>query len=92
MDQAQMAEIAETFLALPPRQRQVVRMFAEGVSQADIGAQLFISTGAVNQHLQRAYRRVGCADGRGQSRQLAKMLGYLEGYQAASKQQNGEAA
>ncbi|CCH28460.1 AAA family ATPase [Actinosynnema sp. NPDC047251] len=47
--------------ALTPQELQVVRMAAEGLSNRDIGAQLFLSPRTVGYHLYKAYPKLGVA-------------------------------
>ncbi|QFZ17038.1 AAA family ATPase [Saccharothrix syringae] len=47
--------------ALTPQELQVVRLAAEGLSNRDIGAQLFLSPRTVGHHLYKAYPKLGVA-------------------------------
>ena len=47
--------------ALTPQELQVVRLAAEGLSNRDIGAQLFLSPRTVGYHLYKAYPKLGVA-------------------------------
>ncbi|MEM6989376.1 MAG: FHA domain-containing protein [Myxococcota bacterium] len=45
--------------ALRPREREVAMLVAEGLTNAEIGARLGISTGTVGRHLANSYERLG---------------------------------
>jgi ATP/maltotriose-dependent transcriptional regulator MalT len=49
----------ETDLVLSPAERRVVSLVVEGLSNADIAEQLFLSVKTVETHLARVYRRFG---------------------------------
>ena len=46
---------------LPDRELQVVRLVAEGLSNNEIAARLYISPRTVTTHLQHVYQRLGLA-------------------------------
>jgi len=46
-------------LELTPRQREIIALVAEGLSNQEIGERLGISEGTVKQHLQRIFERLG---------------------------------
>jgi DNA-binding NarL/FixJ family response regulator len=47
---------------LTPQELQVVRLAASGMSNRDIGAQLFLSPRTVGYHLYKAFPKLGVAD------------------------------
>jgi len=47
--------------ALTARERQILRLLATGLANADIGAQLFVSEKTVRNHLSSVYRKLGVA-------------------------------
>jgi DNA-binding NarL/FixJ family response regulator len=58
-------------LALTPRQREILGLVAQGLTNAEIGRQLYLTEGTVKQHLRAAYKVLGV-----RSRvQAAKILG-----------------
>ncbi|MGH3585623.1 MAG: LuxR C-terminal-related transcriptional regulator, partial [Pseudonocardia sp.] len=50
---------ADPVARLTPQERQVARLAAAGLSNADIAAQLFLSPRTVGHHLYRAYPKLG---------------------------------
>ncbi|WP_027345785.1 helix-turn-helix transcriptional regulator [Hamadaea tsunoensis] len=52
---------ADPLTALTPQERQVVRLAANGLSNRDIAAQLFLSPRTVGYHLYKAYPKLGVA-------------------------------
>jgi DNA-binding NarL/FixJ family response regulator len=46
-------------LALTPRQREIVGLVARGLTNAEIGRELFLTEGTVKQHLRAAYKALG---------------------------------
>ena len=53
---------AGEFDHLPPRARQVARLYAEGLSQKEVAAQLSLSTSTVSNHLETVYRALAVRD------------------------------
>ena len=47
--------------SLTPQERQIVRLAAQGLSNKDIAAQLFLSPRTVGHHLYKAYPKLGVA-------------------------------
>jgi len=48
--------------ALSPRELEVLRLVARGLSNADIGRELYISEATVKTHLLRAFAKLGVSD------------------------------
>ena len=46
-------------LALTPRQREILGLVARGLTNAEIGRELFLTEGTVKQHLRAAYKALG---------------------------------
>ncbi|MFD0852404.1 response regulator transcription factor, partial [Actinomadura adrarensis] len=59
---------------LTPQELQIARLAAQGLSNRDIGAQLFLSHRTVGYHLYKAYPKLGIAS-RGELKDLAGRLG-----------------
>jgi DNA-binding CsgD family transcriptional regulator len=64
----------ETRDELTAQERQVARLAGEGLSNAEIGARLFISPRTVEWHLRKAYAKLGIRS----RRELSQALGSLE--------------
>jgi ATP/maltotriose-dependent transcriptional regulator MalT len=60
--------------ALTPQELQIVRLAAQGLSNRDIAAQLFLSHRTVGYHLYKAYPKLGIAS-RGELKDFADRLG-----------------
>jgi DNA-binding NarL/FixJ family response regulator len=59
---AEPAPDAKAFAELTPREVDVVRLVARGVSNAEIGGELFLSEATVKTHLTSILRKVGLRD------------------------------
>ncbi|GAB3259131.1 response regulator transcription factor [Kineosporia babensis] len=53
---------AERIAILSPREREAVRLVAEGLSNAEITQRLVISPATAKAHVNRALRKCGCRD------------------------------
>ncbi len=52
----------EERVALSPREQEVLKLTAEGLSAPEIGFQLHVSAATVKTHMQRAYEKLGVSD------------------------------
>ena len=66
--------------SLTPRERQVLELMAQGLSNGSIAGRLFVTGGAVEKHTQRIFAKLGLSpdDSAGHRRVLA-VLAYLRG-------------
>jgi RNA polymerase sigma factor (sigma-70 family) len=48
--------------ALSPRQREILGLVVEGMSNAEIGKHLYLSESTIKQHLRAAYKALGVKD------------------------------
>ncbi|TCB98393.1 response regulator transcription factor [Micromonospora zingiberis] len=62
---------------LSSRERDVLILLAQGLSNAEIGQHLFVSEGTVKTHVYRVFTKLGC-DNRVQAAMLAQRAGLLE--------------
>ncbi len=62
---------------LTPRERQVLGLMAEGLSNAGIGEQLVISQGAVEKHITNVFMKLGLEPEDGAHRRVLAVLTYL---------------
>jgi DNA-binding NarL/FixJ family response regulator len=62
--------------ALSSREREVLVLLAQGLSNAEISAQLFVTEGTVKTHLYRVFTKTGC-ENRVQAAMLAQRTGLL---------------
>ncbi|MFY1694330.1 MULTISPECIES: response regulator [unclassified Solwaraspora] len=62
---------------LSDREREVLVLLAQGLSNAEIGQQLFVSEGTVKTHVYRVFAKLGC-ENRVQAAMLAQRAGLLE--------------
>ena len=51
--------LREEVASLTPREREILDLVAEGNSNAEIAARLWLSTGTVRMHLQHIYEKLG---------------------------------
>jgi two-component system nitrate/nitrite response regulator NarL len=47
---------------LSPREREILRLVAEGLAVSDVAARLFLSPATVKTHLQRSYQKLGVSE------------------------------
>lgn len=66
----------EKIEALSGREREVLVLLAQGLSNAEIGQQLFVSEGTVKTHVYRLFTKLGC-ENRVQAALLAQRAGLL---------------
>jgi DNA-binding NarL/FixJ family response regulator len=65
--------------ALTPREQDVMRLMAEGRSNAGIAAALVVTEGAVEKHVSSIFTKLGLAPGETDHRRVLAVLRYLEG-------------
>jgi DNA-binding NarL/FixJ family response regulator len=66
------------FDSLTRRERSVLELIAQGLSNASIAQKLEITTGAVERHVAHIYAKLGLRDGRGDHRRVLAVLEYLK--------------
>ena len=64
---------------LTPREREVLTLMAEGLSNAGIAERLVISAGAVEKHISNVFMKLGLAPEEGAHRRVLAVLTYLRG-------------
>lgn len=62
--------------ALSPREREVLELMAQGLSNSDIAAQLYLSGAAVSKHVANVFLKLGLAPGE-ENRRVRAVLTYL---------------
>lgn len=62
---------------LTPREREVLALMAEGLDNAEIAGRLFITTNAVNKHINGIFSKLGLASAEGGNRRVLAVLTYL---------------
>ena len=65
--------------ALTPRETEVLRLMAEGRSNAGIAAELVVSEGAVEKHVSSIFTKLGLPPAEQDHRRVLAVLRYLEG-------------
>ena len=64
---------------LTPREREVLTLMAEGLSNAAIAKKLWLTVGAVEKHISSIFARLGLYPGEDENRRVRAVLTYLEG-------------
>ncbi len=64
--------------ALSPREQEVIRLMAQGASNAGISAALFIGEGAVEKHIGNIFTKLGLLPAEAEHRRVLAVLRYLE--------------
>ena len=64
---------------LTPREREVLTLMAEGLSNAGIADRLVISAGAVEKHISNVFMKLGLEPEEGAHRRVLAVLTYLRG-------------
>lgn len=65
--------------SLTAREREVLELMAQGMSNAAVAAHLVVTEGAVEKHTQRIFARLGLAPDNSQHRRVLAVLRYLRG-------------
>jgi len=68
---------------LTPREREVLTLMAEGLSNAAIAKKLWLTVGAVEKHISSIFARLGLYPGEDENRRVRAVLTYLEGMRRA---------
>ncbi len=63
--------------ALTPREREVLAAMAEGLSNAAIAADLYVTEGAVEKHINSIFTKLGFLPSPGEHRRVLAVLTYL---------------
>jgi DNA-binding NarL/FixJ family response regulator len=64
---------------LTPREREVLALMAEGLSNSAIAKRLWLTVGAVEKHIRSIFGRLGLLPGDDENRRVRAVLTYLEG-------------
>ncbi|WP_283135157.1 response regulator transcription factor [Rhizohabitans arisaemae] len=64
--------------ALTPKEREVLSMMAEGLSNAAIAARLFVTDKAIGKHTNNIFAKLGLPPSEDQNRRVMAVLAYLE--------------
>lgn len=64
---------------LTPREREVLTLMAEGLSNSAIAKRLWLTVGAVEKHIGSIFARLGLLPGDDENRRVRAVLTYLEG-------------
>ena len=64
---------------LTPREREVLTLMAEGLSNSAIAKRLWLTVGAVEKHISSIFARLGLLPGDDENRRVRAVLTYLEG-------------
>jgi len=68
---------------LTPREREVLSLMAEGLSNSAIAKKLWLTVGAVEKHISSIFGRLGLLPGDDENRRVRAVLTYLEGTRGA---------
>ncbi len=68
----------EPLMRLSDRERDVLHLMAQGLSDKGIAERLFISTNTVGTHVQRIFRKLGLPDGADGNKRVLAVLSYLQ--------------
>ena len=68
---------------LTPREREVLSLMAEGLSNSAIAKRLWLTVGAVEKHISSIFGRLGLLPGDDENRRVRAVLTYLEGTRGA---------
>jgi len=71
--------------ALTPREQEVMKLIAEGRSNAAIASTLVLSVGAVEKHIASIFQKLRLPPSEDDHRRVLAVLAYLEGYPRAAK-------
>jgi DNA-binding NarL/FixJ family response regulator len=63
---------------LTPREREVLALMAEGLSNTAIAKRLWLTVGAVEKHISSIFARLGLLPGDDENRRVRAVLTYLE--------------
>jgi DNA-binding NarL/FixJ family response regulator len=69
----------EPLLALTPRENEVLRLMAEGRTNAGIAARMFVTEKAVSKHTNNIFGKLGLPPSEDDNRRVLAVLKYLEG-------------
>jgi DNA-binding NarL/FixJ family response regulator len=69
---------------LTPREREVLSLMAEGLSNSAIAKRLWLTVGAVEKHIGSIFGRLGLLPGDDENRRVRAVLTYLEGTRGAA--------
>lgn len=75
------AEDLARIAGLSTREREILVLLSQGLSNAEIGARLFITEGTVKTHVYRVFAKLGC-DNRVRAAMLAQRAGLLDPHRA----------
>ena len=70
---------------LTPREREVLTLMAEGLSNAAIAKRLWLTVGAVEKHISSIFARLGLLPGDDENRRVRAVLTYLEGVRGVDR-------
>lgn len=63
--------------SLTPREREVLALMAQGLSNVAIGEQLVVSVGAVEKHISNVFTKLDLAPSEGEHRRVLAVLRYI---------------